>query len=161
MPEAECPAKTILLVEDEALIALAERRTLERYGFRVRTAADGEGAVEAAAARDVDLVLMDINLGTGIDGTEAAKRILAARDLPEGFDPESSPGFGLQLVRMLAEQLNGSFSIRGGPGTTGVVRFRARSARPARKGSVRASSRPPRIPSVFPASGRPTGAGPR
>lgn len=69
-------------MEDEALIALAERRTLERYGFRVRTAADGEGAVEAAAAPDVDLVLMDINLGTGIDGTEAAKRILSARDLP-------------------------------------------------------------------------------
>ena len=47
------------------------------------------------------------------------------RGLPEGFDPESSTGFGLQLVRMLAEQLNGSFSIRGGEGTTGVVRFKA------------------------------------
>ncbi|HOX13227.1 MAG TPA: GAF domain-containing protein [Spirochaetia bacterium] len=76
------PLKTLLLVEDEALIALAERRTLERYGFRVRTAADGEGAVAAASEQDVDLVLMDINLGAGIDGTEAAKRILAARDLP-------------------------------------------------------------------------------
>jgi len=76
------PAKTILLVEDEALIALAEKRTLEKFGYRVRTEIDGEGAVGAAESPDVDLVLMDINLGEGIDGTEAAKRILAKRDLP-------------------------------------------------------------------------------
>jgi len=76
-------AKSILLVEDEALIALVERRTLEGFGYTVLTAQSGEQAVEAVNADpDIDLVLMDIDLGAGIDGTEAAARILSHRDLP-------------------------------------------------------------------------------
>lgn len=75
--------KTILLVEDEALIALAEKNTLERHGYDVLTAASGEKAIRAAeAAPDIDLVLMDINLGGGMDGTEAAARILETIDRP-------------------------------------------------------------------------------
>ena len=78
--------RNILLVEDEAIIALAAKKTLERYGFRVETVASGEKAVEAiASAQNVDLVLMDINLGPGIDGTTAAERILAIRDVPLVF----------------------------------------------------------------------------
>lgn len=77
------PSKTILLVEDEALIALSEKMALEKYGYTVLTANSGEAAVETALARpDVDLVLMDINLGPGIDGTQAAAQVLAERDQP-------------------------------------------------------------------------------
>lgn len=78
--------RSILLVEDEAIIALAERKTLEKYGFHVETVASGEKAVETmTAGQDIDLVLMDINLGPGIDGTIAAERILAIRDVPLVF----------------------------------------------------------------------------
>lgn len=86
--------KTILLVEDEALIALAERTTLERHGYRVVTASTGEQAVDVALTTPkIDLVLMDINLGPGIDGTVAAEQILEERNLPLVFlsshtDPE-------------------------------------------------------------------------
>lgn len=74
---------TILLVEDEALIALSEKKTLEKHGFRVLVAHSGEKAVKLVESGEaVDLVLMDINLGKGIDGTEAASQILAIRDLP-------------------------------------------------------------------------------
>ena len=38
--------RTILLVEDEALIALAEKKLLERSGYKVLTAKTGEAAVE-------------------------------------------------------------------------------------------------------------------
>jgi CheY-like chemotaxis protein len=79
-------ARTILLVEDEAIIALAEARLLAAAGYRVETAHSGERAVEVALADPrIDLVLMDIDLGRGIDGPEAARRILAARDLPLAF----------------------------------------------------------------------------
>jgi PAS domain S-box-containing protein len=74
--------KTILLVEDEAIIAKAESRMLERNGYAVRTAYCGADAIEAVVGSPVDLVLMDIDLGRGIDGTETAERILAARSLP-------------------------------------------------------------------------------
>ncbi|HRY81050.1 MAG TPA: PAS domain S-box protein [Spirochaetia bacterium] len=78
--------KMILLVEDEALISAATSRTLQRFGFTVRTAPTGERAVEAVETDpDIDLVLMDIDLGPGIDGAEAARRILRIRDLPLVF----------------------------------------------------------------------------
>ncbi|MFO7782797.1 MAG: PAS domain S-box protein, partial [Spirochaetia bacterium] len=76
----------ILLVEDEALIALSETRTLEKFGYQIITAHSGEKAVETATEDTaINLVLMDIDLGSGIDGTEAAQRILQARSLPIVF----------------------------------------------------------------------------
>jgi PAS domain S-box-containing protein len=76
----------ILLVEDEAVIAMAEAKMLESQGYKVLTAGSGEKAVECAVAdRDIDLILMDIDLGRGIDGTEAARRILSERTLPIVF----------------------------------------------------------------------------
>ena len=74
---------TILLVEDEALIALAETKTLERYGFSVMSVLSGEEAISQVDRTDeISLILMDINLGSGIDGTEAARVILGKRDIP-------------------------------------------------------------------------------
>lgn len=78
--------KTILLVEDEVIIALAELNTLNRLGYEAVIADSGEKAIKLAAENaTISLVLMDINLGAGIDGTEAARRILAARNLPIVF----------------------------------------------------------------------------
>jgi PAS domain S-box-containing protein len=78
--------KRILLVEDEALIALAQKKTLENHGYAVVTASSGEKAVILAGTEpDIDLILMDINLGDGIDGTEAAARILENHDIPLVF----------------------------------------------------------------------------
>ena len=77
---------TILLVEDEALIALAERMVLERNGYSVVTVSSGEQAIARfREAPDVDLVLMDIDLGSGMLGTEAAVAILAHREVPLVF----------------------------------------------------------------------------
>lgn len=77
-------AKTILLVEDEALIALLETRQLEEVGYTVIHVSTGEAAV--ALVRDgpgsVDLILMDIDLGRGMDGTAAAQEILSRREIP-------------------------------------------------------------------------------
>ena len=73
----------ILLVEDEALIALNEESILTRAGYEVAKVHNGENAVRRVGNDPpVHLVLMDIDLGRGIDGTEAASRILKERDLP-------------------------------------------------------------------------------
>ena len=78
--------KTILLVEDEVLIGMGEKQELEQFGYAVIMADNGEDAVRIAHANDaVDLVLMDINLGAGIDGTQAARGILQVRDVPVVF----------------------------------------------------------------------------
>jgi CheY-like chemotaxis protein len=78
--------KTILLVEDEAIIALVEKKTLEKLGYNVIHASSGEKAVDIVkAGTRVDLILMDIDLGSGIDGTTAAEMILGTRDIPLVF----------------------------------------------------------------------------
>ena len=79
--------KTLLLVEDEAIIALLEAQQLENAGYRVLNAYSGEQAVQLVQEWEepIDLILMDINLGKGIDGTEAARRILRMREIPIVF----------------------------------------------------------------------------
>jgi PAS domain S-box-containing protein len=76
----------ILLVEDEAIIAMSEKRSLERYGYEIITARSGEEAVETVREDcRIGMALLDINLGPGIDGIEAAEEILSIRDVPVIF----------------------------------------------------------------------------
>ncbi len=78
--------KTLLLVEDEAIIAMTAAGMLRDNGYTVVTAGTGEKAVEMAGRDDsIDLVLMDIDLGRGMDGTEAARLILQKHDVPVVF----------------------------------------------------------------------------
>ncbi|MBP7738622.1 MAG: PAS domain S-box protein [Spirochaetes bacterium] len=78
--------KTILLVEDEAIIAMAEAKMLERNGYRTVLAHSGEEGVRIFRENGaIDLVLMDIDLGPGIDGTQAAAMILEKNDVPVVF----------------------------------------------------------------------------
>ncbi|NOS55196.1 MAG: PAS domain S-box protein [Cyclobacteriaceae bacterium] len=75
--------KTLLVVEDQVIIALSTRLVLESDGYKVIIAQTGENAVELANAHaEIDLILMDINLGNGMDGTEAATLILSKRLVP-------------------------------------------------------------------------------
>ncbi|MGB9893336.1 MAG: response regulator, partial [Candidatus Saccharicenans sp.] len=78
--------KKILLVEDDALIALMESELLQSGGYEVLTALSGEQALEIFRSEPgLDLVLMDIDLGPGIDGGETARRMLAEKDIPVVF----------------------------------------------------------------------------
>lgn len=72
----------ILLVEDEPVTAITTQRMLEKHGYRVAAAPDGEGALAMFSAQLFDLVLMDIDLGEGMDGTETARRMLERQDVP-------------------------------------------------------------------------------
>ena len=87
MESMETSAKTILLVEDEALIALSETRELNQVGYKVIHSLTGESAIAIVNENpaSIDLILMDIDLGRGIDGTQAAQDILKIRDIPIVF----------------------------------------------------------------------------
>jgi AmiR/NasT family two-component response regulator len=72
----------ILVAEDETIIRLDLREMLERAGFDVcAEAKDGEEAVALALAEEPDLAIMDVKM-PGLDGIEAAKRILDERPIP-------------------------------------------------------------------------------
>jgi PAS domain S-box-containing protein len=78
--------KTILLVEDMAIIAMAEANTLKKNGFEVIVAYNGNEAIKQASENpNLDLILMDIDLGKGMDGPEAAQIILKHREIPIVF----------------------------------------------------------------------------
>ena len=78
--------KTLLIVDDETLIAESEKIDLEKYGYDVITAHSGESSVEIFKNNhSIDLVLMDIDLGKGMDGTEAASMMIKEREVPVVF----------------------------------------------------------------------------
>ena len=78
------PRKTILLVEDEYLIAMDEAAQLKQAGYAVIHAYSGKQAIEIVKATPpaIDLILMDITLGHGLDGVETAQIILRDYDIP-------------------------------------------------------------------------------
>lgn len=78
--------KTILFVEDQRTTVLIVSEQLRNFGYHVVTVDTGEKAVALVAGGEkLDLVLMDIFLGEGIDGIEAAKHILVERNIPVVF----------------------------------------------------------------------------
>ena len=87
MRDSQEQQKTILLVEDEALIAIMEKETLKQNGFHVIVAHNGRKAIELVRTTPaIDLILMDINLGRNrMDGTETAEIILKDHDIPVLF----------------------------------------------------------------------------
>jgi diguanylate cyclase (GGDEF)-like protein/PAS domain S-box-containing protein len=78
--------ETILIVEDEALIALHLKRVLSGFGYGVLQTVDtGAEAIRWAELLHPDLILMDIQLRGEMDGIETARQIRARLDLPVVF----------------------------------------------------------------------------
>jgi DNA-binding response OmpR family regulator len=72
----------VLIAEDEYLVALDIRNELMRIGYDVCIpVATGDNVIAAAIKEKPDVILMDINLASDIDG------IAAARAIRENYDP--------------------------------------------------------------------------
>ncbi len=71
----------ILVVDDEANIRELARIYLEKEGFHVLTAADGQAALDMARSEAPDLMVLDLMLPK-LDGWEVCRRIRAAGSLP-------------------------------------------------------------------------------
>jgi two-component system, OmpR family, phosphate regulon response regulator PhoB len=74
----------VLLVEDEAALATMLRYNLEKQGFRVEEAADGQEALMRISETQPDLVLLDWMLPamSGLEVCRQIRRRTATRDLP-------------------------------------------------------------------------------
>jgi two-component system, cell cycle response regulator DivK len=73
---AEARVQQVLVVDDLPDQRAIFRAVLERRGFQVVEAADGEGAVRLAEEDRPDLILMDVNL-PWMDGWEVTRRLKA------------------------------------------------------------------------------------
>src|SRR6201995_5622667 len=74
----------VLVVEDEAALATMLRYNLEKQGYRVEEAADGQEALLRIAETQPDLVLLDWMLPamSGLEVCRQIRRRSATRDLP-------------------------------------------------------------------------------
>ena len=73
--------RTVVVVEDERVIAGALAARLRAEGFRVEVAHDGPGGVELCRRLRPDVVVLDVML-PGFDGLEVCRRVQALRPVP-------------------------------------------------------------------------------
>jgi DNA-binding response OmpR family regulator len=106
-------SSTILLVDDEDSVQKLLTYPLERDGFRVVSARDGEEALIRFAEEPVDLVVLDIMLPK-LDGLEVCKRLRAESSVPiimlTARDDEFDTVLGLELGA--DDYITKPFSIR-------------------------------------------------
>jgi DNA-binding response OmpR family regulator len=106
-------SSTILLVDDEDSIQKLLAYPLEREGYRVLQARDGEEALERFASERVDLVVLDIMLPK-LDGLAVCKRLRAESEVPilmlTARDDELDKVLGLELGA--DDYITKPFSIR-------------------------------------------------
>jgi DNA-binding response OmpR family regulator len=106
-------SSTILLVDDEDAVQKLLAYPLERDGFRVVQARDGEEALARFAEEHVDLVVLDVMLPK-LDGLEVCKRLRAASTVPiimlTARDDELDKVLGLELGA--DDYITKPFSIR-------------------------------------------------
>jgi DNA-binding response OmpR family regulator len=106
-------SSTILLVDDEDSIQKLLTYPLEREGFRVVQARDGEEALERFGQQPVDLVVLDVMLPK-LDGLEVCKRLRSQSAVPiimlTARDDELDKVLGLELGA--DDYITKPFSIR-------------------------------------------------
>jgi CheY-like chemotaxis protein len=74
---------SVLIVEDEPIVAMQLQESLEAMGYLVPAIIDtGDEVLAAALEHKPDLILMDIKLRSFIDGVDAAKRLKLVCDIP-------------------------------------------------------------------------------
>jgi DNA-binding response OmpR family regulator len=131
---------TILLVDDEDAVRTVLTFPLEKDGYVVVQAGDGEEALRRFAERSVDLVVLDLMLPR-LDGLEVCKRLRATSTVPiimlTARDDELDKVLGLELGA--DDYITKPFSIR-------EFRSRVRALlRRARQPHVPADAAEPRI----------------
>jgi len=106
-------SSTILLVDDEESVQKLLAYPLEREGFRVVQARDGQEALERFAEERIDLVVLDLMLPK-LDGLEVCKQLRATTTVPiimlTARDDELDKVLGLELGA--DDYITKPFSIR-------------------------------------------------
>jgi two-component system response regulator MprA len=74
-------APRVLVVEDDVDIAGVLRRSLDKEGYQVRVAGDGEAALQQSSLFEPDAVVLDLGLPK-LDGVEVCRRLREDGDVP-------------------------------------------------------------------------------
>jgi DNA-binding response OmpR family regulator len=123
---------TILLVDDEEAVRKVLTFPLERDGYTVVQAADGEEALQRFDDAKIDLVVLDIMLPR-VDGLEVCRRLRATSSVPiimlTARDDELDKVVGLELGA--DDYITKPFSIREFRSRVRALLRRARTTRPA------------------------------
>ncbi len=91
---------SVLLVEDDNIIAKVAEWRLKNLGYRVcGRAVTGAEAMELLVKNKPDVVLMDINLQGGIDGIETARMIKKGFNIPVIYVTSHSDGPTLERAK--------------------------------------------------------------
>jgi len=135
MTDARMPdSSTILLVDDEDSIQTLLTYPLERDGYRVVQARDGDEALRRFREQEIDLVVLDLMLPK-VDGLEVCRRIRSESTVPivmlTARDDELDTVLGLELGA--DDYITKPFSIR---------EFRSRVKALLRRAAIPPSSSP-------------------
>lgn len=93
----------VLVVEDEGTVAVELADTLREFGYAVPAVADcATEALDAMAAHEIDIVLMDIGLAGETDGIEAAEMIADSSHVPVVYTTAYSDSDTVERVKRTA-----------------------------------------------------------
>ncbi|MBW1746164.1 MAG: response regulator, partial [Deltaproteobacteria bacterium] len=99
-------SETVLIVEDDGLLRNLAQNTLQRYGYKVLDAENGEDAIRVCKEYDgrIDLMITDVVMPK-IGGREAAKRLLPVLEPGLNFleKPFTPKGLTLKVREVLDE----------------------------------------------------------
>ena len=102
-PGIDVNSLSVLVVDDVPLNVILIKKMLSQYTFEIRTASNGQAALDAIAEKKVDLVLLDLMMPV-MDGFEVIRRLRAAdetKDLPiiilSALNSEQDISKGFQL----------------------------------------------------------------
>src|ERR687897_953752 len=136
--------RKILLVDDEPSLQKMLTHALEREGFQVQVAGDGEAALEAFKSFEPHLIVLDIMLPK-LDGTEVIRRIRAQSDVPvimlTARDDEIDRVVGLELGA--DDYVTKPFAVRELVARVRAIMRRAAGPAPRRTDLRQAQDQPP------------------
>lgn len=139
-------SQTLLYIDDDPALARLVKRGLERQGFKVEHAVDGEGGIARIAAGGIDVVALDQYM-PGLEGLETLDRILALDNAPPVVFVTASLDSRIAVTALkagasdyLVKDTQGDFIALLGVAATGALNSaRIRAAKEAAEAEVRAA----------------------
>lgn len=103
---AKFQGKRVLLVDDEKVTQVHIKRLLEKYGFQVSVAENGEEALAELAKNEYDCVLMDVQMPI-LDGVRATRKIRDTESKERDAKAGSRDSKRLPIIALTAYAMDG------------------------------------------------------
>ena len=101
MYKLEKGVQNVLLVEDNTLTMLLLEAELQKHGFKIRKAPDGEAGWQACQEQHFDLLIIDLLMPV-MDGQELMQKIMQELPTPQGPVYATSAGLSKKEIEQLS-----------------------------------------------------------